>query len=359
MKVAIVYDRVNKWGGAERVLLALHAMFPKAPLFTSVYDKKNASWAKVFKVHTSFLQNIPFIKNHHELFPFLMPFAFTSFSFEKYDLVISVTSEFAKGVTTRGKTKHLCICLTPTRYLWSGYDEYFKNEFLKKIIAPLIFLLRQYDRKIAQNPDVILAISHEVQKRIQKYYQRQSIVIYPPSRRFPKVKKNALFMKDYFLVVSRISRFTQYKRIDLAMNAANHVGASLVIVGNGDSSFLKKYAGPTVYFAGSVSEKKLAEFYAHSKALLFPGKEDFGLAMVEAQSFGKPVIAYKAGGAKEIVINGKTGIFFQTQTVSALSKVLKNFPRRKYNRDACIANAKRFSHKAFEKALTEAIKKTL
>ena len=127
MKVALVYDRVNKWGGAERVLLALHQLFPKAPLFTSVYNRSTAPWADVFDVKPSFLQKIPFAKSRHELFPHLMPHAFENFSFDEYDLVISVTSEAAKGIITKPRTKHICYCLTPTRYLWSGYDSYFPN----------------------------------------------------------------------------------------------------------------------------------------------------------------------------------------------------------------------------------------
>src|SRR3989338_3078897 len=141
MKVALVYDRVNKWGGAERVLLALHKIFPDAPLYTSVYNKDNASWAKVFKIKTSFLQKFPFASQNHEFYASLMPLAFESFSFDEYDLVISVTSEAAKGIITKPGTTHICYCLTPTRYLWSGYDEYFKNSFLRFISKPIISYL--------------------------------------------------------------------------------------------------------------------------------------------------------------------------------------------------------------------------
>src|SRR5260221_471208 len=154
MKIAIVYDRVNTWGGAERVLLSLHKLFPNAPLYTSVYDRKHASWARVFRVKTSFLQHIPFVKSHHQLFPFLMPLAFALFSFKKYDLVISVTSEFAKGIFTYGKTKHICLCLTPTRYLWSGYHEYFKNKRMRLVSYPLVWILRKWDTYISHLPKI-------------------------------------------------------------------------------------------------------------------------------------------------------------------------------------------------------------
>jgi hypothetical protein len=168
MKVAIVYDRVNKWGGAERVLLALHEIFPKAPLYTSVYDSKRAPWAKVFpEVKTSFLQRIPFIKYLHEFFGWLMPIAFESFDFDEYNLVISVTSEAAKGIITKPQTLHICYCLTPTRYLWSSHDYYFKNPpvyfkifpFFWLISRPFVAYLKNWEMKAVTRPDKFIAIS--------------------------------------------------------------------------------------------------------------------------------------------------------------------------------------------------------
>ena len=179
MKVALVYDRLNKWGGAERVLLALHKLFPQAPLYTSVYDSQKASWAKVFDVRTSFLQNFPFAM-YHELYAPLMPLVFESFNFDEFDLVISVTSEAAKGIITKPKTKHICYNLTPTRYLWSGYSEYFKNPIFRFLSLPVIVYLKFWDKIAAQRPDKYIAISKEVQSRISKYYGRESVVVYPP-----------------------------------------------------------------------------------------------------------------------------------------------------------------------------------
>lgn len=186
MKVALVYDRVNKFGGAERVLLALHEIWPKAPLYTSVYDKKAAPWANVFEVRTSFLQKLPLPKNEHELYPFLMGIAFESFNFDEFDLVISVTHEFAKAIITKPKTFHLCYCLTPTSYLWSGYENYFhpKPGWFKFLSKPLINYLRWYDKIIAHRPDKYVAISKTVQERIKKIYNQESEVIYPPNGKF-------------------------------------------------------------------------------------------------------------------------------------------------------------------------------
>lgn len=361
MKVAIVYDRVNKWGGAERVLLALHKMYPKAPLFTSVYDAKNAPWARVFTVKTSFLQKIPFIRSHHELFPFLMPLAFALFSFKKYDVVISVTSEFAKGIITSGSTKHVCICLTPTRYLWSGYSEYFQNTFFRFVSFPLVWILRKWDKESSALPDKYIAISEEVKKRIKKYYQQDSVVVYPPIPKLPRPRKTRLFEKNYFLIVSRLSRFTGYKRVDLAVKAATKLDASLIVVGDGDKSFYKKFAGPTVHFTGKVTDVQLARYYSNCQALIFPGFEDFGLSMAEALSFGKPVIAYQKGGALEIVTKGKTGTFFASQSVTSLSQSLKRFNTSSYNSNTCKKEAARFSEKTFmqgvRKSVSEILKK--
>lgn len=359
MKVALVYDRVNKWGGAERVLLALHTIFPDAPLYTAVYDKQKASWASVFQIHTSFLQQIPFAKSHHELFAALMPLAFEQFDFSGFDVVISVTSEAAKGIIVRPPTKHICICLTPTRYLWSGHNDYFTNIFLKIFSRPLLAYLQRWDYIAAQRPDAFIAISQEVQKRIKTYYHRDSTVIYPPLTEF-RIQNSELRIKqkDYFLVVSRLSRFTPFKRVELAIKAANELHLPLKIVGEGNYSYLKKIAGPTIEFVGKVNDEELVMYYKQCKALIFPGVEDFGLVMAEANSFGKPVIAYQAGGAKEIIKAGKTGVFFTPQTVSELVSVLKKFNEHDYNSNVCRENAERFSFDHFQNELNSFINQT-
>jgi hypothetical protein len=168
MKVALVYDRINKWGGAERILLLLHEMFPDAPVYTSVYDPSAAPWAKNLEIRTSFLEKIPYARRHHEFFATLMPIAFESFNFDEYDLVISLTSEAAKGIITKPGTRHICICLTPTRYLWSEYETYFPNQFTRWILTPLVSGLKIWDKAAASRPDKMMAISKTVQERIGK-----------------------------------------------------------------------------------------------------------------------------------------------------------------------------------------------
>ncbi|MCL5439111.1 MAG: glycosyltransferase [Patescibacteria group bacterium] len=381
MKVALVYDRVNKWGGAERVLLALREIFPKAPLYTSVYNSKKAPWADVFKVKTSFLQKFPKASSSHEYYAALMPHAFESFDFEKYDLVISVTSEAAKGIITKPKTLHICYCLTPTRYLWSGYDEYFKNttKFLSK---PVISYLRRWDKIASKRPDRFVAISKEVQGRIKKYYGRESIVVYPPvtltgpvslfpcptspdalppagARRGSPALATRHFKNknDYFLIVSRL---VPYKRIDIAIKAFNKLKIPLKIVGTGIlSKKMKKLAGPTIEFLENLTDKELLSYYMGCKVLVFPGREDLGLSILEAQNFGKPVIAFKAGGALETVLNGKTGVFFYPQNEDALIKIVEKFDSLRFNPDDSIRQAQRFNMNRFKKEFTATVEKFL
>lgn len=352
MKVALVYDRLNKIGGAERVLLALHKMFPDAPLYTSVYNSKKASWASVFKIKTSFLQNFPW-STHHEMYAFLMPLAFESFNFDEYDLVISVTSEAAKGILTKPKTKHICYCLTPTRYLWSGYEEYFRNFLLRLISKPIVFCLKIWDKIAAQRPDAYIAISKEVQKRIKKYYGRDSAVIYPPALTFDYPQNLKSQDKDYFLIVSRL---VSYKKIDLAIRAFNELKLPLKIIGKGiEENRLKAMAGPTIEFLDYLTDKELVEYYSGCRALIFPGLEDFGLTILEAQGFGKPVIAFKAGGALETVVEGKTGKFFNKQEVKSLVNAIREFGNLTINPKDCIAQAKKFNYEQFKESFTKRI----
>ena len=349
MKVALVYDRINKIGGAERVLLALHQIWPDAPLYTSVYDSTRAPWARDFKVITSFAQRLPAIKRHHEWFAWLMPLAFESFDFAGYDVVISVTSAEAKGIITRPETLHLCYLLTPSRYLWSHSHFYQQGSYatnknwLTRKLTPIIFSsLRRWDYLAAQRPDQIIAISKTVADRCRKYYHRQvSKIIYPPvSLLSVKPDTSLKVPKNYYLLVSRL---VPYKRVDLAIKAFNQLHKNLIIIGEGaQRAYLKKLAGPTVKLIGRVGEQKLARYYQKCQALVFPAEEDFGIVCLEAQQFGKPVIAYAKGGAAETVVPG-TGVLFQRPTVTALSKAVHKVESTLFDPTACLQNTDRFS----------------
>lgn len=351
MKVALVYDRVNKWGGAERVLLALHELFPDAPLYTAVYNPKTAPWAEKFKVIPSFLNKFPFAKKIHEAYPWLTPLAFESFNFDEYDMVISVTSEAAKGIITKPKTLHICYCLTPTRYLWSGYEDYFKNEVFKFFTKPVVSYLRRWDKVAAQRPDVYIAISKNVQQRIKKYYGRDSEVIYPPlvfPGRAEVAHRATPAHRPYFLVVSRLD--FGYKKVDLAIEAFNKLGLPLKIVGTGrEMGRLKRMAKKNIEFLGQLTDSQLLSYYQRCQAVVFPQEEDFGLVPLEAQACGKPVIAYRAGGALETVVEGKTGEFFDKQTPESLKEIVKKFEPEKYKPEGCQKQAGKFDIKIFKK----------
>lgn len=367
MKTAIVYDRINKWGGAERVLLTLHEMFPDAPIYTSVYDKSKASWAEVFpRIHTSFLQTLPLAKSNHEYLAPLMPIAFEQFNFDEFDLVISVTSEASKGIITKPHTMHVCYCLTPTRYLWSGYDDYFKGLPLKGVAGPAVEYLKSWDKVAAQRPDKIISISTEVQKRVKKYYGRKSEIVYPPvdiekfqiQKTGGKMKtQKAIFekYKGYFLIVSRL---VSYKKVDLAIQAFNDLDIPLVILGTGkEERKLRSIANENIHFEGFVEDEVLAMYYKNARALIFPQNEDFGIVPVEAQASGTPVIAYKKGGVLDTVIDGKTGLFFNKQNVESLKQALEKFDKISIRAEDCVQNAKKFDKKVFKYKFSEFINK--
>jgi glycosyltransferase involved in cell wall biosynthesis len=354
--VALVYDRVNKWGGAERLLLSLHKLFPHAPLYTSVYSSKHASWAHVFpSVISSFLNIIPYLRSRHEIIPYLMPVAFESFDFSSYKLVISVSSESAKGIVTCPSTTHINYCLTPTRYLWSSEDIYFANSFVKTISKPITKFLKKWDVNASTRPDKYIAVSEEVKKRIDVYYHRSSSVIYPPVNVNFFAKANTK-NKKHFLVVSRL---VSYKKVDLVVQAFNKLKKKLVIVGTGSQeTYLKKIAGRHITFLSSVSDAHLRTLYGEAYALIFMGIEDFGIAMVEAQAAGTPVIAYNMGGAKEIITSG-TGLLLDSQDPVDLLSIIEKFDYLSYDKKTIQANALRFADEVFERKIQRYVRKYL
>lgn len=348
-KIAIVYDWIDKWGGVERVLLNLHEIFPNAVFYTSYFDREKAEWAKDLNIKTSFLQSFPSMikKNRILSLPFF-PFVFESFNFAGYDLVISITSSFAKSAVTQPGTKHICYLLTPTRYLWSHKKDYLKNKFISYLIGGYLDYFKNWDKITAQRPDKIISISETVRTRCQKYYGRDSEVVYPgfdigywrnikdqislPCRQAGKIKttdKKLKINSKYYLVVSRLE---PYKKIDLAINVFNKLNKKLIIVGKGSrSDELKQLAGDNITFLSGLSDVELGDLYSNAQALIMPQEEDFGYIALEAQFFGCPVIAYKKGGAKETIIDGKTGIFFTDQTGQSLKRAVERFDKIKYN----------------------------
>jgi len=357
MRVALVHDYLNQYGGAERVLEAFCEIWPEAPIFTLIYDERRTGGAfKDRRIRTSFLQRFPFIRAHHRPFLMLMPLAIEQFDLSKYDLVISDSASFAKGVITRPKTLHVCYCHTPTRYVWDDSHKYIEEfnypGFVKKIIPPFLNYLRLWDEAASWRPDQYLANSNFVASRIQKYYQRRAQVIYPPV-------KTELFCigqpRDYFLMVAR---FLPYKKIDLAIRAFNQLGWPLKIIGEGpDRRRLQKMAGPGIEFLGLISDTKLRDYYAACRAFVFPQEEDFGITLVEAMSSGRPVVAYREGGALEIVRENVTGIFFEEQTVDSLISALEKFRPQDFNPELIREHAKQFDKEIFKRKISEFITK--
>ncbi len=367
MKVALVYDRINKWGGAERVLLALHEIWPEAPLYTAVYDPKKAPWAKVFTVKPSFLQYLPLARSHHELYPWLTPLAFETFSFDEYDVVISVTSAEAKGIITKPKTLHICYCLTPTRYLWSGYEQYQTNPGMGSLsglarathalFAPT---LRRWDLVAASRPDTYIAISGHVAERMKKYYGRTvERVIYPPVDLKKFLVRRSRFkgsQGSYFLVVSRL---VGYKRVDLVIEAFNKLRWPLVVVGDGwQKEELKWIARNNITFVDRhLTDTELSSYYQRCRALVHAAQEDFGLVAVEAQACGKPVIAYAQSGIADVVKDKVTGILFRQQSVDSLVAGLKQFEAMSFDLETLQKQVRPFDARRFNKKMKSTIER--
>lgn len=352
MKVALVYDWVNKIGGAERVLQTLHEIWPDAPLYTAVYEEKRANWAKDIKIIPSFAQGLPLAKSCHEFYPWLIPFIFESFDFSDFDVVISITSAGAKGIIVKPNTLHICYCLTPPRYLYSHKQIYLDSlpmNFITKLWVEKIFqYLTKWDQEASLRPDYYVAISKAVQKRIETYYQRSADIIHPPIdlNQFKGQKtEEHLKIDDYFLIVSRL---VSYKRIDIAIEVFNELGWKLKIIGFGsEMNKLKHRAKSNICFLGQLTDREILSYYQNCRALVFPGEEDFGLTSLEAQAMGKPVIAYGAGGVVETIKENITGTFFLPQTSKALKEKLLEFVNQKYNEADCRNNVLKFDKKIF------------
>ena len=360
MKVALVHDFLNQVGGAEKVLEIFHQFYPEAPVYTITYDKEETKgYFKGMKIKTSFIQRLPGGTKRYKWYLPLMPSAIEKFDLADYDLVISDSSAYAKGVITNPETLHICYCHSPTRYLWNDthkYTEELKQPGLVKQVVP-IFLnrIRVWDRQAADRVDKFIANSKTVAGRIKKYYGKNSEVIYPPveTKKF-SVSKD---VENYYLIVSRLR---PYKRVDLAIQAFNALGYPLKIIGTGEEyKKLKKMANSNIEFLGPVSDKEKNKYLSRCLGFINPQEEDFGIAPVEAMASGRPVIAFKKGGARETVIEGKTGTFFAKQTPWSLVDVMRDFNPEIYNPARIKAWADQFDISLFEERLKDSIDQSL
>lgn len=353
MNLALVHDWLNQVGGAEDVLADLVALYPQAPVYTSIYapDKMPAAYQD-WDIRTLWMDRLPGIYDHHQPYLPVYPLAWGGLDLSAYDVILSNKSGFCHGLQHDAQTLHVCYCLAPTRYVWQ-FDAYVQREHLSAaqvaLLKPIVTALRRWDRRAADRVDHFIAISSEIQERIQRYYGRPSTIIYPPvaTDRFTPIAADEV--EDYFLIVSRL---IPYKRIDLAVQACTELGLPLKIGGRGrDLDRLRALAGPTVEFLGYVPDDDLPGLMARARAFLFPGLEDFGITPLQANAAGRPVIAYAGGGALDTVIPGQTGEHFPAQTVESLAAVLRDFDANRYDPAVLRAHALRFDVGVFKQQI--------
>jgi glycosyltransferase involved in cell wall biosynthesis len=352
MRVAIVYDWLINKGGAERCLEVLLEIYPKADIYTLVCDKDNfKAELSGRRVYTSFLQKIPGIRSSYRKFLPLFPTAIEQFDLRDYDLVVSFSHCVAKGVITTKDTCHICYCSTPVRYAWEFYYDYFKStsgeglSWLGRKLAPFVMnYIKMWDILSLNRVDYFISVADNITQKIEKYYRRDSKVVYPPVNTEYFVPTGEV--GNYYLVVSRQ---VSYKRVDLAIKAFNELNLPLTVVGTGpENRKLKKIANKNIKFMGRLSDEELKKLYAGCKALIFPGEEDFGIVPLEVQSAGRPVIAYGKGGVLETVVNGVTGIYFNEQTKESIIEAVKKFDDKKFNSADIRRHALGFSRNIFK-----------
>lgn len=348
-RIAVVHDYFIQMGGAEKVAEEFHAMFPGSDLHSTVDRRRmpaNSSW----------LQKLPVNEKNHRLFFLAYPFAVESMDLSDYDLILSSSSGYAKGVSKKKNAVHVCYCHTPMRWVWR-FDSYAEREKFGPVTRALLPMalagLKQWDLRAAKQPDYYIANSNTVAERIKKFYGRESIVIPPPIDvdRFAPEDVD----EDYFLVLSRLA---SYKRLDVAIEAFKKLDLPLVIIGDGpDRARLEKMAGPKTKFLGRQPDDVVNRYAARCRGLIFPGEEDFGMVPLEINAAGRPVIAFKAGGATETVIDGRTGVFFGTQTGDSLAEAVEKFSEISWDKDFLRAHAMKFDRSVFENSVKKFLKK--
>lgn len=385
MKIALVHDWLNALGGAERVLIELHKIFPDAPIYTLFYDRKfKDEYLPNAEIRPSFLQKFHLINKHYKYAALLMPSAIESFDLSNFDLVVSSSVFFSKGLVLRPKTRHICYCYSPTRQLWGLHSTYNlplrqaqSPEFIEEQPKTYNFstklaqhLLRLWDRQAADRVDEFVAISEAVRARIKKYYKREASVIYPPFSLNSKPEilnskqtPNPIFQipNNYYLIVSRLY---PHKNIDVAIETFGKLNLPLVIIGNGpEKKRLLRYCATAlqtknIKFLGFVHDEKLPYYYQNCRAFIMPQEEDFGLTPLEAMSFGKPVLALRKGGALETVLEGVTGEFFDDPIPEALADGVRrlNENYHNYQPNTIKAHASKFSKEIFRKKILELTK---
>lgn len=357
MRVAIAHDYLNQRGGAERVVAALHDMFPEAPIFTSVLDRSTL-WPQLRSadIRVSWMQRLPGLKRHFKKYLLLYPLVFDRLDLSGFDLVLSSSSAFAKAVRTPRGGVHLCYCHTPARFVWD-YERYVEHEGFGRLVRstlPLaVRILRRWDLRTADRPSAYVANSSTVATRISRLYARESVVIPPPVdvERFRDLPKKD--DGEYYVIVSRLN---PYKRIQLAVEAFNRLRRRLVVVGDGPHrAALERLSGPTIRFLGRIDDREVTRLLGGCRALVFPGEEDFGITVLEANAAGRPVIAYQGGGALDTVVPGVTGTFFSEPSAESLMEAMLSSARTRWDDTAIRRHASRFGLATFRNRIESLI----
>lgn len=360
-RVAIVCDWLTNMGGAERVVLQIHRAFPDAPIYTSTYEPDKMLLFKDCDVHTAWFQKLPKFLRKHQLLTIPRQWYFGRLKLQGYDVVISLSGAEAKAVRAPDGV-HINICNTPTLYYWVKPENYLQkgsgglNPLWRLGLKLLMPYAKRWDLNASQRADVMLAISTAVQQRIKNIYHRDSELLFPPAD-IERFTCDNIKERQGFVV---FGRQVKHKRLDLAIQACNEAEKTLTVIGDGpEHERLVSLAGPTIVFKTNVSDQDIIKFVAASEAFIFPNEEDFGIVAVEAQAAGLPVIAFRAGGALDTVIDGVTGTFFDEQTPECLAEVLRKFNYKTFNREKIIQNAQKFSNESFQRSLRIVVKKAI
>ena len=346
-KIALVHDYFIQMGGAERVAIAMHDSFPSAPLYTTVaLQHRLPARLRAADIRTSPMQHLPGIEQRFRQYFMLYPLAVERFDLSEYDLIFSSSSGYAKGVRRRSNAIHVCYCHTPMRWVWR-YDDYMARERVggvtRSALPFFMWGLKKWDLRAAQQPNYYIANSQLVAQRIKQIYGREAVVIPPPIDvdRFEPAED----IDDYYLVLSRL---IPYKRIDLAIEACKRLNRRLLIIGDGpDRARLEKLAGPKTEFLGRQPDGRINHYASRCRALLFPGEEDFGMVPLEVNAAGRPVIAFRGGGAVETVVEGLTGVFFDRAETNSVVEAIEEFESKRWQPIELRVHAEKFDSRVF------------
>lgn len=348
-RIALVHDWLTGMRGGEKALEVLCERYPDAELFTLLHIPGSVSPAIERRpIHTSFIQRLPAVTRHYRRYLPLFPWAIERFTFDRFDLVLSVSHCCAKSVITPAGVRHVCYCLTPMRYAWDQFDAYFGPERMgrigSRVMRPIMDRMARWDRDTANRPDRYVAISHYVAGRIDRYYNRRASVVYPPvDTQF--FRPDGGSPEGFALIVSAL---VPYKRIEVAIDACAKAGVPLVIIGDGpDRGALERLAGNRAQFLGRLPDEQVRAHYSRASLVLLPGEEDFGIVPLEAQACGRPVVALARGGALETVVPGETGALVGALSVDAFADAIADTASRRFDSGAIRAHAERFGRDRF------------